>query len=186
MRHAASIALWMALLAGPNSVASPVEVPPLQVDAADGELRRQGALQLWRGEPLSGWLVLRAGGQMRERTPYWQGRREGLAEAWHSNGQRAYARLYRGDKRTGVHRGWWPNGQLQFERRYVNDQFEGTQRAWFENGVLFEVGQFANGREEGRQSQYAEDGKLIANYVVRDGRRYGVVGRFDCTTVRGH
>ncbi len=177
-------ALLLALL--PTSAPSLPVLPDVVVEEADPELHRVGALLMWRGEPFSGVVQRVEAQRVLARTGYWMGAREGTATEWHANGVMAAQRWYRDDRREGVHRGWWPNGKLQFERRYARDLFEGPQRAWYPDGALFESRDYRAGHEEGRQSQWSNDGRLVANYVFRDGRRFGIVGRFDCVTVDGH
>ena len=91
-----------------------------------------------------------------------------------------WVRTYRDGKEEGVHRGWWPNGSLKFEYRYRSGLSEGVQREWFEDGNQFTEFNYVSGHESGRQRLWTSYGKLRANYVVKDGRRYGLIGAMGC------
>ena len=74
---------------------------------------------------------------------------------------------------------------MQFVRRYDHDLLEGEQAAFFEDGAPAELRHYRDGREEGQQRVYDRKGTVIGNYTFVTGRRYGIVGRFDCISV-GH
>jgi len=42
---------------------------------------------------------------------------------------------------------------------------------------------YTAGHEDGVQQLYREDGSLYANYIVRDGRKYGLTGEKECANV---
>ena len=58
----------------------------------------------------------------------------------------------------------------------------GVAREWYAGGALFTEQQYALGHEAGLQRMYWEDGRVRASYVVRDGRRYGLLGAKGCVT----
>ena len=98
----------------------------------------------------------------------------------YSNGAVWQVRTYRDGKEEGIHRGWWPNGSQKFEYHYRNGLSEGSQREWFEDGAPFTEFNYLAGHESGLQRMWTPYGKLRANYVVKDGRRYGLIGAMGC------
>jgi antitoxin component YwqK of YwqJK toxin-antitoxin module len=167
-------------------VASSVEAelaPDCAISAADPGLRNINGVLLLNGVPWSGQVLDKAGTRLLARTHYLAGRRHGRALAWFDDGKLAQNRYFRLGKREGTHLGWWPNGRVQFVRQYRNDLFEGEQQAYYESGERFETRRYLEGREEGRQTEWARDGRVLANYVFKGGKRYGIVGRFDCVTI---
>ena len=154
------------------------------MDAHSPGLQNVNGILYLAGAEYSGHLAERELDGSTSRTPYVDGKRHGLAQGWYSGGKLAWQRAFRWGNREGIAKGWWPNGQPQFRRHYRADLFEGEQWAWYESGAQFEVRRYVAGREEGRQTAWAEDGRVVANYVFKDGKRYGIVGRFDCVTVR--
>jgi antitoxin component YwqK of YwqJK toxin-antitoxin module len=151
---------------------------------APGVAEVNGVL-LHGGEPFSGVVVEQEGGRLLSRTPYRDGKEHGVAEAFYPQGGLRYRKLYRSGRREGTHHGFWPSGQAQFIRRYNRDLLDGEQAAFFETGMPAELREYRDGREEGRQRWYDRRGALVSNYTFKNGRRYGIVGRFDCISV-GH
>ena len=40
------------------------------------------------------------------------------------------------------------------------------------------------GYEEGKQKFWNEEGRVINNFTVKNGKLYGVIGRYDCMSVK--
>jgi hypothetical protein len=159
-----------------------VDVPDRKVDAADSNLHRARGLLLYDTLLFTGYLVDRyPGGAVESSTPYYRGAEEGTARGWYPDGSSMFERSYVGGKREGTHRGWWPDGRLRFEYHFRNDLHQGTAREWYEDGSLFSEFNYDRGQEQGRQRTWYEDGRIRANYVVRDGRRYGLIGTKPCS-----
>lgn len=104
-----------------------------------------------------------------------------IRRTWYANGQLRDERSYAGGREQGVHRGWWEDGSRRFEAYYDDARREGEMREWNEHGMLFHLGHYVNGAEAGVQQMWNEDGSLRANYVVKNGRRYGYMGAVGCT-----
>jgi hypothetical protein len=179
--------LWacLVLTAGPGSNVGDEIVPSVVLDASDPGLRDANGVLLWRGSPWSGQVQEHAGPRVTRTTGYLDGLRHGDMRVWHANGTLAQQRFFRHGKREGVHRGWWPNGRLQFVRQYHHDEYDGEQQAFYETGAAFETRHYRDGHEDGQQTQWTASGRVLANYVFKGGKRYGIVGRFDCVTVHG-
>ena len=101
-------------------------------------------------------------------------------EKRYGDGALMSVRTYRDGKEEGIHRGYWPGGALKFEYRYHNGLSEGVQREWFEDGSPFTEFNYVKGHEAGLQRMWTSYGKLRANYVVKNGRRYGLIGAMGC------
>lgn len=97
-----------------------------------------------------------------------------------ANGQPRERREYRDGREHGVHRGWYPNGARRFVYHYVHGVMHGIQQEWYDSGEPYTRFEYVNGSENGRQRMWARDGSLRANYVVRDGRRFGLQGTAGC------
>jgi len=57
---------------------------------------------------------------------------------------------------------------------------EGVAREWYRCGALYRETNYRAGQEEGLQRMWWPDGTLRANYVVRDGRRFGLLVAKGC------
>lgn len=104
------------------------------------------------------------------------GLEEGIQKKWHSNKQIASIRDYRAGKKIGKHLGFWENGQLQFEFYFEDGEHHGVAKEWYQNGQPYRTFHYVHGYEQGSQKMWWENGIIRANYVVRNGRRYGLIG----------
>lgn len=107
---------------------------------------------------------------------YLNGLEEGFTKKWYSNKQLAEERLYVHGKKEGVHKAWWPDGKPKFIFEVTNDAYSGELKEWYSSGRLFKDFNYTNGQEEGSQHMWWADGRVRANYVVRNGRKYGSIG----------
>ena len=103
-----------------------------------------------------------------------------VMEKVHANGVRAERREYRRGLEHGVHRGWHENGAPRFVFHYINGIAEGVQEEWYFDGRRYTRFEYVAGHEEGRQQMWTDAGVLRANYVVEEGRRYGLMGTSGC------
>ncbi|HEX8243454.1 MAG TPA: hypothetical protein VF541_08165 [Longimicrobium sp.] len=165
-------------LARPAPAADPLRA----VDAADPALLRQGDAVTFRGRPFTGRVVERyPGGARRGSATYAKGRRDGVAEGWYPDGRPAWRGGFRAGREEGSHRAWWPDGKPRLVERFRGGRLEGTVREWFANGRIYREVHYRAGQEAGRQRMWYADGTLRASYVVRHGRRYGLMGAKGCT-----
>jgi hypothetical protein len=75
---------------------------------------------------------------------------------------------------------YWPNGNVRRSVDYLGDVRHGEYRTWSIDGRPYEFKHFVDGREDGLQQAWDPDGKLYLNYVVKNGRRYGMVNAKPC------
>jgi antitoxin component YwqK of YwqJK toxin-antitoxin module len=148
-------------------------------------LAREAGVLTYRGEPFSGWVIEREGEHLVARSPYLRGKEHGIAAGFYPDGSPRYLRVYEHGRREGTHRGYWQNGLVQYVYRYEGDLLEGEQVAFFKTGAPAELRHYHQGREDGLQRSYDGDGRIVANYTWKNGRRYGIVGRFDCVSMGG-
>jgi len=64
---------------------------------------------------------------------------------------------------------------------YSTDLLTGESAEWFSNGQIVRQFSYVDGKEEGPQKMWYEDGSIRANYVVKNGKRYGSIGAKGCT-----
>ena len=115
--------------------------------------------------------------------PYRKGKIDGQARYWYENKQLKEIRNYVNGWQEGVARSWWPNGRLKFEYNFANDMYEGTVNEWTDSGIPYKQMHYKKGQEEGEQKLWFENGLLRSNYVITNGRRYGLLGTKNCVNV---
>jgi antitoxin component YwqK of YwqJK toxin-antitoxin module len=111
---------------------------------------------------------------------YFNGVDEGFQKKWYPNKQMAEERFYINGKKEGTHRGWWPDGKPKFFFSAVNDENEGEFMEWNSSGLLCKKFHYVNGQEEGSQRLWWDNGTIRANYVIRNGKKYGFIGLKTC------
>jgi antitoxin component YwqK of YwqJK toxin-antitoxin module len=107
----------------------------------------------------------------------------GISKKWFMNGQLMEERHFLNGKKHGLQTAYWQNGNKRFEFIAKNDAYEGELKEWGSSGYLYHVGNYVNGQEEGAQKMWYENGKLRANYVIVQGKRYGLLGTKNCKNV---
>ncbi len=111
---------------------------------------------------------------------YFNGLEEGWQRTWYRGGQPEAERFYINGKKEGTHRGWWPGGNPQFLFTLAGDEYEGAFSEWYASGNLGKKFHYVHGREEGSQQLWWDNGSIRANYVIRNGKKYGLIGLKIC------
>lgn len=107
---------------------------------------------------------------------YLNGMLEGVQKQWYPNGVLAEERLYVSNKKEGQHKGWWENGKPKYCYQFYNDEYQGEVQEWYFSGQLFKRFHYEKGQEEGSERLWFEDGSVRANYVIKKGKKYGLIG----------
>jgi antitoxin component YwqK of YwqJK toxin-antitoxin module len=108
---------------------------------------------------------------------------DGEWRSYYSNGQLKEKRYFTKGKKEGVLEGWWANGQKRLLYHFKDGEYEGNCRDWNDKGLLVSNMTYRKGYEDGLQQQFYESGKVKANYMMLDGRRYGMLGTKNCVNV---
>ena len=106
-----------------------------------------------------------------------------IAKKYYPNKQIMEYREFRNDMKNGKQISYWDNGNKRFEFNAVNDAYEGELKEWDYYGNLFHLAHYKNGQEEGAQKLWYDNGKIRANYVILNGKRYGLLGTKNCKNV---
>jgi antitoxin component YwqK of YwqJK toxin-antitoxin module len=114
---------------------------------------------------------------------YKDGLLSGLTRKWFTNGTVMELRNYKNGKKNGRQTVFWENGNKKFEFTALDDAPEGEMKEWNMEGDLIHLANYLNGQEEGTQQLWYDNGKIRANYVIRNGRRYGLLGTKNCRNV---
>ena len=107
---------------------------------------------------------------------YFNGVEEGIQKKWHPNKQLAEERFYINGKKEGTHKGWWPDAKSKFQFDLTNDEYSGEFKEWYADGLLAKDFHYVNGHEEGSERLWWDNGTVRANYVIRNGKKYGFIG----------
>ncbi len=111
---------------------------------------------------------------------FFNGLEEGDQQKWYPNKQIAVKRFYINGRKEGIHQGWWPDGKQKFYFETYNDEYNGIFKEWYSSGLLTKEFHYQNGIEEGSQRLWWDNGSVRANYVKRNGKKYGLIGLKTC------
>lgn len=75
---------------------------------------------------------------------------------------------------------FWPNGNLRRAFDLRDGVRDGEYKTFTVDGKPYELKHFSRGHEDGLQQAWDDRGQLYLNYVVKDGRRYGMVNAKPC------
>ncbi len=115
---------------------------------------------------------------------YSNGKKHGIEIKKYTNDSLAEQRFYTKGIKTGIHRGWWRNGTLKFEYPFnKKGAYHGNVKDWYKNGQVYKDFNYANGKESGSQRMWQSDGKIRANFVTKNGERFGLIGLKKCYTI---
>lgn len=103
---------------------------------------------------------------------------------YYPNGQLSTQRWYCFDVKVGLHLGYWESGLPKF--KYEIDEFgryHGEVKEWYASGQLYKHFNYSEGQEVGRQQMWKSDGRIKANYEIKNGEKFGLIGLKRCYTV---
>ncbi len=142
-------------------------------------------LLMENNQPFSGTLFTLFGGttDTAETSTYLTGKENGEWKKFYPSKKIREIRYFTNGQKTGEYKAWWENGQKQLDYFFVTDEYEGTCREWNDEGLLTKVMNYKQGHEDGQQQWWYDNGKVKANYIIKDGRRYGLLGTKNCVNV---
>lgn len=111
---------------------------------------------------------------------YFEGKEDGVWKKFFDNGKLSEQRFYKNGIKTSRLTRWWPNGTTMLTYTFENGEYEGTCREWNAFGGLIKEMNYSKGHEAGTQKMFYDNGKVRSNYVVIDGRRFGLLGTKNC------
>ncbi len=172
--------LCMILLAGcqqSKSVRIETDIPSLVKNALDTNFVFHGDTLYHHEKKYSGFLIKTyVNGDTASYGGYLNGLKEGEHKAWYPGKQLMETRWYIQDMKTGAHKGFWEDGKPRFEYVFENGEHQGSAKEWYQNGKPYREFHYDKGYEEGSQRMWWENGVIRANYVVKHGRRFGLIG----------
>ena len=160
----------------------PVAIPKTELLADNKGFGWQQDILFFEGKPYSGYVLEKyPSGQKAYQNGYFKGKLEGEHSKWFENGAKMEVRHYAENRKIGTHEGWYENGQKRYEYFIENDIPIKTHREWYSSGQLYSLFNYDNqGQPEGVQKIWFATGQVKANYVIKNGRRFGFLGAKGC------
>ena len=114
---------------------------------------------------------------------YKDGLKHGLWKKYYSEGVIKEERVFKNGKKVGLYKGFYNDGSKNFIYTFKKGEYNGTNRLWAKNGQMIEEFNYQNGQQHGSQKVWYLNGKIKSNYVIKDNRRYGLLGTKNCRNV---
>ena len=160
------------------------EIEQVEIEVNDVNLQKSAGSVFYKNKTFNGYLVKYEKTKLISKAEYIEGMRSGEAVQYYNNGTLKERRFYIDNKKQGNHQGWWDSGQLKFNYHFKDGLHEGSAQEWFHDGSPFRFFNYKNGKEEGAQKMWEGNGSIRANYVVVEGRRFGLIGLKNCKSVK--
>ncbi|HTN18268.1 MAG TPA: hypothetical protein VL092_11340 [Chitinophagaceae bacterium] len=150
----------------------------LQLENRNGVIYREG--QVFSGIV---YQLDAASGDTMQLAGYRNGREHGTWKRFYAQEQVEEVRYFDNGIKTGTLTRWWPSGRRQFQCCFRRGEYDGLLQEWNERGQLIREMHYLDGHEEGPQKMFYDNGKVRSNYIVRDGKRTGLLGTKNCVNV---
>ena len=165
------------------SVETAIDIPNLYINQLDTSLKFHQDTLFFQAKKFSGYVFhLYSNRDSLFVGSYWNGLEEGVHKKCYPNKQLAEHRNFHFGKKVGKHVGFWEDGKPKFEYHFLEGELQGVSNEWYQNGQSYKVMHYKKGYEEGSQKMWWDNGVIRANYVVKQGRRYGLIGLKLCMT----
>jgi antitoxin component YwqK of YwqJK toxin-antitoxin module len=151
----------------------------------DKRIRNLNGIMLLDGQPFQGvlYLLYPATTDTAEISSYLNGKENGEWRKYFPAAVLKEKRVFINGKKEGEWIAYWENGEKQLLCHFKDDEYEGTCKEWNQAGFLVKQMNYKKGHEDGPQQWWYDNGKIKANYVILDGRRYGLLGTKNCVNV---
>jgi antitoxin component YwqK of YwqJK toxin-antitoxin module len=114
---------------------------------------------------------------------YQNGREDGFTITYYPGGNIESKRYYTAGEKDGVHLGWWDNGNKRFEYHFKNGSYNGAFHEFYEDGSVAKKINYKDCIETDGMG-WRENGKVYMSFVMKGGRRYGLVNSKLCYSVK--
>ncbi|GAB4022102.1 toxin-antitoxin system YwqK family antitoxin [Spirosoma koreense] len=175
---------WLGLLAGAWIACQPSPEVNHYIDARTVQIESREGSSFIQNKPITGVLFsINTQGDTLFRVPFFGGKENGKALFFYPGNRIREERFFVNGWKEGTHRGWYENGRPMFEYHFHDDLFESSYREWFPNGKLFRNMHYEKGQESGVQQSWSVTGTIKMNYVIKNDRRYGLLGTKNCRNI---
>lgn len=162
-----------------------VETKAVFANTDTTKLKRSKGVHYHKGDLFTGTLFALGNNPLDtvlQRT-YLEGKKHGIWTTYYSNGILREKRRYHHGSKEGEHLRYWPDGKLRSQYHLKNDVYEGNNKEWNSAGTLISDRNFVNGQESGSQKVWYNNGKIKSNFIIKNNRRYGLLGTKNCINV---
>ena len=160
------------------------EKSPIIVSATDSLLQIRNGLWYYSQHLFTGTInTYYSSGKLYSQQSLYNGKEEGMSCTFYENGNKDACRYYHAGEKEGVHRGWWLHGSPRFEYHFCKGDYDGDFKEWYASGKPYKHILYVKGKEQSGKG-WRENGKLYMNFVMREGRLYGLINPNLCYSLK--
>ena len=154
------------------------------VNATDTSLQFKNGYWYYHDVLFSGVIVEHFNDKtLHQTTQYINGKEDGCQLIFYPDKILSEKRFYRKGEKDSVNMGWWQNGNKRFEYHFKNGTYNGDFLEWYKSGQLLKHIHYTNGVDDWGKG-WRQNRKLYMNFVMKNGRRYGLNNSNLCYTVK--
>jgi antitoxin component YwqK of YwqJK toxin-antitoxin module len=162
----------------------PINKSPVNMNMPASALVQKGKYTFFQDRRAAGLVnEYYPSGELHRTSRYEDGLLHGVTRTWYASGEKESERNYDRGEKEDLHIGWWANGNKQFEYQFSEGLYHGTFKEWYENGKLLHVFEYEHGQELSAIG-WRENGRTYINFVVRNGRKYGLTNARLCFSLK--
>ena len=162
-----------------------VELPDIEKNSSDVNFKLTNGVLYYNDNFFSGIVnEFYENGNLKTKSHYFKGRRQGYFNGWHTTGNKWFERTYNNGLKTGIHVGWYDSKIQKFEY-FFDDKgnYNGSVKEWHSNETLAKHFNFIDGKESGSQKMWKPNGNIRANFFTVNGERHGLIGLKNCVSI---
>ena len=111
------------------------------------------------------------------------GKEDGEWKRFYPNNKLKEQRFFDNGTKVKTLKEWWENGKMKISGSFLKGENNGEFKEWNKEGRLIKDMNYKLGYEDGSQKQFYDNGKIRSNYVIKNGKRYGLLGTKNCVNV---
>lgn len=159
-------------------------IPSHSIETTDSLLHFNNGFWYYKNELYSGNIIDRFGSKnIHQNTSYYKGKEECVQLTYFDENKLSEKRFYHRGEKDSTHSGWWPNGNKRFEYHFKDGVYQGDFKEWYEDGKPLKFIHYTNGVDDNGKG-WRQNGKLYMNFVMKNGRRYGLNNSNLCYTLK--
>ncbi len=114
---------------------------------------------------------------------YLLGKEDGVWKNFYPNHSLKEIREFKNGKKVGKMKAYWDNKNVMIKCFFEDDEYDGLYKEWNRNGTVIRNMNYVKGHEEGSQQMFYDNGKVRSNYIIKEGKRFGLLGTKNCINV---
>ncbi len=114
---------------------------------------------------------------------YLLGKEDGVWKKFYPNHTLKEIREFKNGKKVGKMKAYWDNKNVMIECFFEDDEYDGTYKEWNRNETVIRNMNYVKGHEDGSQQMFYDNGKVRSNYIIKEGKRFGLLGTKNCINV---